>query len=136
MAEKNAADAPQTSPQFIRSPDFSSVYANFTRFEPTVWDLKFTFGEVVEQSDQGGVVENHTAVSMAWPAAKVMALYLVLNLAIHEHKHGVIKISDTVMQPDIRHLAESSIEEIIKEAIAIRTATPPSTSLVPPSKKR
>ena len=61
-------------PQFIRSEDFTSVYSNFTKFEPTLWDLKLLFGEIVEQNAEGGVIENHTAVSMAWSSAKLMAL--------------------------------------------------------------
>jgi len=120
MADKQK-DTPETlTPKFVLAEDFASVYANFTRFEPTLWDIKMLFGEIIEQNDQGGVVEHHTGVSMAWPCAKVMAFYLAMNVAIYERDNGSIAISSTVLQSDIRHLGASPLTHMIEEASKIR----------------
>jgi hypothetical protein len=119
-------DLADKTPQVIRSQDFASVYANFARFDPTVWDLKISFGEIAELNPDGGTVEYHTAVSMSWTAVKVMALYLALNVAMHEHDHGLIDIPKEVLQGDIKHLSDKPfpLDQLIGDAAKIRKLSP------------
>jgi hypothetical protein len=77
--------------------DFESVYANNARFEPSVWDLKFLFGEL-EQHTGREVVTFHTAVTMPWLQVKLLSYYVRLNLAIHE-LNGKIAVPPSLTPP-------------------------------------
>lgn len=121
MPSKRSAPAPDDArqPKGVKAADFVSLYANVVKFLPTMLDMKVLFG-TFEQNDDGVVVENHASVVMTWGVAKVMAVYLVLNLAIHEREHGVIELFNKTLQPDIKPFAEESIIRILEEAIKIR----------------
>lgn len=73
--------------------DFASLYANNTRFESSVWDLKILFGEL-NQSEGADkpVIELHTAMTIAWPTAKIMAYFLVMNCVFQQANTGPIRI--------------------------------------------
>ena len=70
------------------------AYANNTYFDSTAWDLTVIFGQLGLRS-RG--VENpgmdwHTAVTLPWPQAKVLAYFLLVNIAIHEETNGPVTI--------------------------------------------
>jgi len=65
--------------------DLNVEYANNTFFEPTVWDLKIIFGEF---SGRSASVDWHTSITVPWAQAKLMAYYLLLNVALHELSEG------------------------------------------------
>jgi hypothetical protein len=77
--------------RFIRTGDFENVYANNVGFEPSAWDLKVVFGQL-DQSQGVVNVEQHTAVTLAWPEVKVLAFMLAASVLGYEVEHGKIKV--------------------------------------------
>jgi len=72
--------------------DVIAVYANNVRFEMTVWDLRILFGQLMLISEGKGLVDWHTDVTVPWAQAKLMHLYLGINLALYERENGKITI--------------------------------------------
>jgi hypothetical protein len=95
MAEEKDSQAPLLE-------DFDNLevaYANNSRFETSVWDLKILFGQLDQHAGTSGI-DWHTAVTMPWMQAKVFAYYLLLNIAIHEAaESGFIKVHPNVHPP-------------------------------------
>lgn len=69
-------------------------YANNAFFDPTVWDLTVTFGQLgvrlPENSSAG--TEWGTSVTLPWGQAKLTAYYFLANLIIHESHNGEVTI--------------------------------------------
>lgn len=76
-------------------PDVSEVYANNSRFELSVWDLKVIFGQL-DQFSGDARIDWHTAVTVPWGAAKIASYYLQLNILAHEAENGRIRIPPRV----------------------------------------
>ena len=70
--------------------DVVPVYANNVRFEMTVWDLRMFFGQLMPSSEGQGLVDWHTDISIPWAQAKLMHLYLGMNLMLYERENGNI----------------------------------------------
>ncbi len=81
---------------FKTDEDFASLYANNVIFEKSVWDLKMIFGQL-DQSQQQFVVEQHTAITVSWSHAKLMAYLLAVNVALHEIDNGLVTIPPSVI---------------------------------------
>jgi hypothetical protein len=111
-----------TETNYTQSADFRSVYAQITRFRLTQWDIGLVFGRIksVNQADEAGVLELHTDVSLSFASAKILAMYLVLNIAAIEAEKGIVKIPAVALQPDIDHLADAPILDLVSEATRIR----------------
>ena len=91
------ADPPKE--QFKHDEDFVSLYANNVRFEPSVWDLKILFG-TLDQSTPGEItVEQHTAMTLAWPELKLMAYFLLVYVVGHQAENGNIALPSRVLPP-------------------------------------
>jgi hypothetical protein len=90
----------QTTPQmtFSRDEDFASLYANNVQFETSVWDLKLIFGQL-NQAKGTSVVEQHTAMSVSWLEAKLLAYFLTVNLVLHQTQNGEVKVPASVIPP-------------------------------------
>jgi hypothetical protein len=73
------------------------VYANNTRFESSVWDLRILFGQLVPGGR--GEVDWHTDVTIPWAQAKLMHLYLGINLGLYELENGQINVPPGVLPP-------------------------------------
>src|SRR5437867_6285025 len=73
------------------------VYANNTRFELSAWDLRILFGQLMPGGR--GEVDWHTDVTIPWAQAKLMHLYLGINLGLYELENGKIKIPPGVLPP-------------------------------------
>ncbi len=73
------------------------VYANNMRFELTAWDLRIFFGQLMPGGR--GEVDWHTDVTIPWAQAKLMHLYLGVNLGVYELENGKIKIPPGVLPP-------------------------------------
>ncbi|HWC98697.1 MAG TPA: DUF3467 domain-containing protein [Candidatus Sulfopaludibacter sp.] len=71
------------------------MYANNVRFEMTAWDLRIFFGQLVA----GGAAEidYHTDVTIPWSQAKLMHLYLGVNIMLYERDNGRITIPKSVL---------------------------------------
>ena len=72
--------------------DVVPVYANNVRFEMTAWDLRILFGQLMPNSEGKGQVDWHTDVTLPWAQAKLMHLYLGMNLTLYERENGQITI--------------------------------------------
>ena len=79
--------------------DLLEVYANNVFFESSVWDIKMLFGTLDQSKDQQISIHQHTAISIPWLQAKVMAYFLHLNIAIHEHNNGEMPMPKRVIPP-------------------------------------
>ena len=78
--------------------EIASVYANNSQLELSVWDLKIIFGQL-DQHVNPARIDWHTAVTMPWMQAKLLAYHLRLNLAFHEKFKGVIQVDKSVIPP-------------------------------------
>ena len=76
--------------------DVIPVYANNVRFEMSAWDLRMFFGQLEPGAQD---IDWHTDVSVPWAQAKLMHLFLEINLALYEQENGPIKIPTRVMPP-------------------------------------
>jgi hypothetical protein len=92
--------------QVSQSEDFESVYANNVLFESSIWDLKMLFGQL-SLSNGRQRIELHTAVTIPWLQAKLMAYYLQSNLTFYEGEHGPIKIPQGMTPPPLPAPADS-----------------------------
>lgn len=81
--------------------DVVPMYANNVRFEMTAWDLRILFGQLLPSSEGRGHVDWHTDVTIPWAQAKLMHLYLGLNLTLYERENGLIKIPSAVLPAPI-----------------------------------
>jgi hypothetical protein len=81
--------------------DVVPVYANNVRFEMTAWDLRMLFGQLMPNSEGQGQVDWHTDVTVPWAQAKLMHLYLGMNLTLHERENGKITIPAAVLPAPI-----------------------------------
>jgi len=79
--------------------NFEAVYANNVRYEASVWDLKLIFGQLDLMSGFE-VIKLHTAVTMPWAAAKLMAYWLKLNIDLYELENGPIMINSRMLPPE------------------------------------
>jgi hypothetical protein len=68
-----------------------AVYANNTRFESSVWDLRLLFGQYRQ-----GEIDWHTSVTLPWQQAKLMMYYLRLNIAFYESSGGPLEVPPTM----------------------------------------
>ena len=98
-----------------RVEDFGSLYANNVRFEPSAWDLKIIFGELDQGAgtDQGAsAVELHTAITVPWPVAKLVAYYVTANCVVHQADAGQIVVRRNVVppRPDVSDEAWSKVD--------------------------
>jgi hypothetical protein len=71
--------------------DFDDVYANCAHLEISAWDAKVIFGQL-DQSSGTPLVDWHTAVTLPWPQAKILAYYLQATIEAYEAINGRIKI--------------------------------------------
>jgi hypothetical protein len=85
----------EQQPTFIRHENFESWYTNNIQYHPSEWDLKLIFGEL-DWRDGNMVVQQHTAMSMAWLQVKIMHYFLTLQLGIYELAHGRISVPPSV----------------------------------------
>ena len=77
-----------------------AVYANNIRFEQSVWDLRLLFGQLMSNEPPNSPeVDWHTDVTIPWAQAKLMHLYLGVNLAVFEAQNGNINIPEAVLPP-------------------------------------
>lgn len=70
--------------------ELKAEYANNHFVETSIWDLKIFFG----QWYQNPGVDWHTAVTLPWAQAKLLAYFLNINVAIYEHQHGRIDLPE------------------------------------------
>jgi len=89
----------ETKVKIERDQNLADLYANNTRFETSVWDLKLLFGKLDLSQTPPEIVRLHTSITMPWPTAKIMAYFMAINVIIHQQEQGVIPIPERVMPP-------------------------------------
>ncbi len=93
---------PEQKPEPKRPDTFDNLeftYANNSRFETSVWDLKILFGQL-EQHRGSAVIDWHTGVTIPWMQAKVFLYYMWVNLMFHEMgQTGPITVHSNVRPP-------------------------------------
>ena len=83
-----------------RVEDFTSLYANNVRFESSAWDLKMLFGELDQSGGaEASSIELHTAMTVSWPTAKIMAYFLTANCLSHQLQNGPIAVPGSALPP-------------------------------------
>jgi hypothetical protein len=95
---KDQVDSKSGKSEVVHAFEFDSVYANNTRFEPSVWDLKILFGELMQHTGKESV-NWHTAVTVPWMQIKILDYYLRVNIAFHEIQNGAIRTHPNVTPP-------------------------------------
>jgi hypothetical protein len=111
--------------EYRHLPDFLKYYANNVRFARTAWDLTMTFGELAgTKPGGGGIVEQKASVRLSWGQAKVMAIFLAINVAEHEAELGNEMIPSFVFSDDLKHLGDKdmSLEDMYAEIMAALNA--------------
>jgi hypothetical protein len=95
MAEEQSPQTPHPL-QWVRAADFEQKYANNVTFETSDWDLRVVFGTLdqgaPDQKTYGHAVKFHTAISVPWRQAKLMAYSACVNVLLHEMTEGKIQI--------------------------------------------
>lgn len=92
--------------KFEQSEDFISRYANHVYFYTSVFDIRTIFGEIVQFPDGSPKIEQHTSVTLSWRQAKITALFLAMNVAMHENKFGALDIPDGILPPTFQRSPE------------------------------
>jgi len=84
----------QKLPERIRAENFVRIYANNIQVSLSQWDMKLTFGEVLESRDGKSVpqIEDRAVVVMSLHHAKAVIEILVRNFMAFEEKFGEIKL--------------------------------------------
>ena len=120
MSEKN--EKPKIQDRYEHAPDFVKHYANNVRFERTRWDLRMTFGELEGFIPDGGsLVEQHVEIKIPWSQAKVVAIFLAINVADHEADYGAEQLPEFVFGDPLKHLGNKdlTLEEMFSEIIRV-----------------
>jgi hypothetical protein len=87
---------PSTGIDLRRSDSLANVYSNHTHLESSGWDVKIIFGEI-DQSIGPNTVVQHTAITMPWGQAKILAYFLQIHLAAHEVALGRVQIAPNII---------------------------------------
>ncbi len=90
-------------------------YANNVYFDPTVWDLNVTFGQLgIRLPDaEKPKMDWTTSVTLPWGPAKVAAYYFFANLMFHEHDHGQVYVPSN-LAPHVPKAPEGASEHLAK----------------------
>lgn len=111
-------DAPKPLP-FSRAPSFFELYANNVNFESNVWDLNVIFS-LLDQVPGAPPFKQLGSVHVPWAQAKIMAYYLLMNIAFHETAHGKINLPASVTPPPIDGLLKDLPDDEKAKALVER----------------
>jgi hypothetical protein len=92
--------------KFEQSENFASGYANNVFFSTSIFDIKLIFGDIVQFPNAEPFVEQHTAVTLSWREAKIAALFLTMNVAMHENQFGALDVPVGILPPNFQQTAE------------------------------
>lgn len=97
----DASEVPQAAVplEFKHHENYENWYTNNVQYQQSEWDLKLVFGQLDWSTDHY-VVEQHTAITMAWLQARLMLYYLSIQVGVYEMSHGKIPIPAGAMPPE------------------------------------
>jgi hypothetical protein len=96
------------------------VYANNVRFEMSAWDLRMLFGQLLPEAlrpSDGNIIDWHTDVTIPWAQAKLMHLFLGINLALYEAENGTIKVPLSVLPQPVTKTPPGDIDQTNPQAV-------------------
>lgn len=93
--------------QKISSEAKTNQYANNSRFDTSLWDLKISFGQYHADANE---VDWHTAITMPWFQAKLLSYFLRLNLFFHETSQGPLRLPPGLLPKPPQPPTEEQIE--------------------------
>jgi hypothetical protein len=131
MPDEMPDDAIKPITKFERSEDFASRYANHVYFATSVFDIRVMFGEILQFPDIPPFVNQHTSMTLSWREAKIAALFLAMNVAMHENKFGTLDIPDGILPPKFQRTAEegklplTKLLEFLEHRPPVKPETPP-----------
>jgi hypothetical protein len=96
---------------FSRDDDFESLYANNIVIEPTYVDMTMVFGQLDSGTPSALRVSQHTAITIPWIQAKILAYFLAIFIEQHEALNGRIKIPVAAI-PSAVEMPENASPEI------------------------
>lgn len=99
--EKQALPPPLQKPAGYRRDEetFTFDYANNVYLESSAWDLKLIFGQL-DQAEGAINVDQHTAITIPWPQAKVLIYFLKVHLLAYEIENGKIVVPKIALPPE------------------------------------
>ncbi|MGB6385279.1 MAG: DUF3467 domain-containing protein [Terriglobales bacterium] len=106
MPEEKMNEKIKIATEFKRAEDFLSSYANNVMFETSVFDIKIVFGELLQPYGGKPFVEQRSATTLSWLEAKIAALFLIMNVAMHEKQFGPLVIPEGTMPLDFSQTSE------------------------------
>jgi hypothetical protein len=100
-------DKPEKKPiDARRDPeDFATRYANNALFEPTVWDLKITFGQT-DVAQGPNIIVQHTAITLPWTYVKIFSYLLEAQIVAQEAEHGHIPVPANILNQPLDQLPD------------------------------
>ena len=106
-------DTPTKRDDYQHAENFRSDYANNVQFESASLDLTLVFGKTQPQ----GPVRQHTAITIAWPYAKLLLYYLQANIALWESINGKAEIPKVLLpkNPAIDPQIGDQFKEVIQK---------------------
>lgn len=124
-SEVTTNEVPEAGPAKppFRDPSFFETYANNVHFETSVWDLRMIFS-VLDQAPGMPPFRQLGAVHVTWAQAKVMAYYLLVNIAFHETVNGKVAVPPVVTPPPIDTTGlpdEPKAKELVERIARMRT---------------
>ena len=81
------------------------VYANQIQFAKTPFDLRLTFGEIIEVSEDTILIEDRAVITLGWAKVKNLAEFLQKKVEEFESLNG--PISEAKLAPDVAHINDS-----------------------------
>jgi hypothetical protein len=110
MPNQTDIPLPKAAAEFRRNEDFVTLYANNIQFEATEWDIRLIFGEL-DIHEGKVVVEQHTGMNIPWLQAKLLLLYLGVQVAMNEKINGPIRIPKTLIPPEFPPISEELLKD-------------------------
>ena len=117
-----AVDAKQ--PNYSKAAGYFELYANNVFFETNVWDLNLVFG-LLDQEQSMPPFKRLGSVHVPWQQAKIMAYYLMINIAWQERTYGPINVPESVRPAPFEDFAKTlpdneTTKALIKRAQELR----------------
>jgi hypothetical protein len=85
---KDEAQETQIDPPIVRASDYRTIYANATRIGLSAYDVRLTFGIIVEAEPGKAVNQDQITVIMSPQHAKAVIKIMQDNLPIWEAQYG------------------------------------------------
>lgn len=114
MPDENPNKIDNIIAKYEQSDDFESRYANNVFFSTSIFDVKMVFGDILQFPNVQASVVQHTAITLSWREAKIAALFLVMNVAMHENQFGTLDIPAGILPPHFQRTVEEGKLPLLK----------------------